>query len=146
MARRVGFVFLVLALTVLVGCSSSTDTSGETQGEGGGEVAVTLDDYVIQPGSSTVSAGEVTFKIENNGATEHEMVVIRSDIDPATIAVEDHVIDEEAEGMTPIGEVEDVQPGDSTDLVLTLEAGEYILVCNLPNHFERGMVTTFTVK
>jgi uncharacterized cupredoxin-like copper-binding protein len=148
--RRSIVAVVALALVALVGCSSNTDgtsdgTSAETQGEGGSDVAVTLDDYAIRPEAATLSAGEVSFKIENVGATEHEMVVILSDIDPATIPVEDHEIDEEASGMTPIGEVEDVQPGASKDLVLTLEPGNYILVCNLPKHFERGMVTTITV-
>jgi uncharacterized cupredoxin-like copper-binding protein len=148
--RRSIVAVVALALFALVGCSSNSDgtsdgTSTETQGEGGGEVAVTLDDYAIRPEAATLPAGEVSFKIENVGATEHEMVVIRSDIDPATIPVEDHEIDEEAPGMTPIGEVEDVQPSASKDLVLTLEPGNYILVCNLPKHFERGMVTTITV-
>ena len=47
--------------------------------------------------------------------------------------------------MNPIGEVEDVQPGESTTLVLTLEPGSYVLLCNLPKHFERGMATEFQV-
>jgi uncharacterized cupredoxin-like copper-binding protein len=47
--------------------------------------------------------------------------------------------------MTPIGEVEDVKPAEAKDLVLTLEPGNYILLCNLPKHFERGMVTKFKV-
>jgi uncharacterized cupredoxin-like copper-binding protein len=130
---------------VLVGCSSN-ETSSAAQGEGGGDVAVTLDDYAIRPEPTTVPAGDVTFHVGNLGATKHEMVVIRTDVDPDTIEVEDHEIDEEAPGMTPIGEVEDVEPGASADLALTLEAGRYIFVCNLPKHFERGMVTTFTVE
>jgi uncharacterized cupredoxin-like copper-binding protein len=137
-------VIVAIGLVALVGCSSN-DTSSEAQGEGGGDVAVTLNDYAIHPEPTTVSAGDVTFHVENAGATKHEMVVIRTDIDPDTIKVEDHEIDEEATGMTPLGEVEDVQPGTSTDLALTLETGRYIFVCNLPKHFERGMVTTFTV-
>jgi uncharacterized cupredoxin-like copper-binding protein len=55
------------------------------------------------------------------------------------------VTDEEAPGMTPIGEVEDVKSGESMDLVLTLEPGRYVLLCNLTRHFEKGMVTEIEV-
>lgn len=138
-------VIMALALLALVACSSKKETSNEPQEEGSGSVAVTLDDYAIRPEVATVPAGEVTFAVENVGATEHEMVVVRTDIDPATIPVVDHAIDEEAPGMTPIGEVEAVQPGASEELVLTLEPGGYLLLCNIEKHFERGMVTTITV-
>ncbi|HEX9122006.1 MAG TPA: cupredoxin domain-containing protein [Actinomycetota bacterium] len=133
-----------LALLALTACGSK-EASSEAEGEGGNNVAVTLDDYAIRPEVTTLSAGEVTFKVSNAGATEHEMVVIRTDLDPADIPFADHEANEEAPGMTPIGEVEEVQPGEAQDLVLTLEPGSYILLCNLPKHFERGMVTKIEV-
>ncbi|MGZ5214560.1 MAG: cupredoxin domain-containing protein [Actinomycetota bacterium] len=133
-----------LALLALTACGSK-GTSSQAASGSGNVVAVTLHDYKIEPAVTTVSAGEVTFTIENVGATEHEMVVIRTDVAIADMAVEGHETNEEAPGMTPIGEVEDVQPGESTDLVLTLESGRYVFLCNLPKHFERGMVTEFEV-
>lgn len=135
-----------LALLALTACGSkgtSSQSAGES--ESGNAVAVTLDDYKITPAVTTLSAGEVTFTVENVGATKHEMVVIRTDVAIADMAIEDHETNEEAPGMTPIGEVEDVQIGESMDLVLTLEAGRYVLLCNLPKHFERGMATEIEV-
>ena len=134
-----------LALLALPACGSDDETSTEAPSTSGNTVAVTLRDYAIEPEVTSVPAGEVTFTIENTGATEHEMVVIQTDVAIADMAVENHETDEEAPGMNPIGEVEDVQPGESTELVLTLEAGNYVFLCNLPKHFERGMATTFTV-
>ncbi len=129
---------LMLALTA---CSSD----GSTEGGEGNRVAVTLADFSIEPSPTSVPAGPVTFAVENVGPAEHEMVVIRSDLAPADIPVEDHEANEEAPGMTPIGEVEDVQAGESTELKLTLESGSYVLLCNIKKHFERGMVTEFEV-
>ncbi len=132
----------VLAMLAFASCGSEEPSkSGE-----GTQVAITLDDYSIEPSPPTVSAGAITFKVDNVGATEHEMVVIRTDVDAADIPVENHEANEEAPGMTPIGEVEDVQPGASTDLKLTLEPGRYLLLCNIAKHFERGMVTEFQVS
>ena len=133
-----------LALLAVTACSSNSTTS-EAPAASGNAVAVTLDDYAIQPAVTTATPGEVTFTIDNAGATEHEMVVIQTDVAIADMAVEKHETDEEAAGMNPIGEVEGVQPGETTSLVLTLTAGNYVFLCNLPNHFERGMATEFQV-
>jgi uncharacterized cupredoxin-like copper-binding protein len=134
-------VLAAIAMTSLVACNSE-EPSEDSQGS---EVATTLHDYRIETSVGSVPAGKVTFTIENVGATEHEMVVIQTDVAIADMAVEGHETDEEAPGMNPIGEVEDVQPGESTTLVVTLEPGRYVLLCNLPKHFERGMATEFEV-
>jgi uncharacterized cupredoxin-like copper-binding protein len=136
--------FIVAAVAALA-LAAAACSSGESAGGGGKKVATTLDDYSITPSVGSVRAGAVTFEVENVGATEHEMVVIRTDLDPADIPVENHEANEEASGMTPVGEVEDVQPGASTELKLTLEPGSYVLLCNIKKHFERGMVTQFEV-
>jgi uncharacterized cupredoxin-like copper-binding protein len=134
-------VLAAIAMTSLVACNSE-EPSKESQGS---LVATTLHDYRIETSVESVPAGKVTFKIENVGATKHEMVVIQTDVAIDDMAVEGHETNEEAPGMNPIGEVEDVQPGESTTLVLTLEPGGYVLLCNLPKHFERGMATEFQV-
>jgi uncharacterized cupredoxin-like copper-binding protein len=133
-----------LTLLALTACGSK-ETPSSTPSESGNAVAVTLAEYEIRPAVTTLSAGEVTFAIENVGATVHEMVVVRTDVAIADMSVEGGVTNEEAQGMTPIGEVEDVESGESTDLVLTLEPGRYVLLCNLPRHFEQGMVTEIEV-
>ena len=134
-------VIAAIAMLVLAACGDG----GSSQGGEGNTVAVTMSDFAIEPSPASVQAGAVTFAVENVGPAVHEMVVIRSDIDPADIPVENHEADEEAPGMTPIGEVEDVEVGEATELKLTLEAGSYILLCNIKKHFERGMVTEFRV-
>jgi len=46
------------------------------------------------------------------------------------------------------GEIEDdeLQPGTSGSLTLTLESGNYILFCNLPGHYGKGQYVGFTVS
>ena len=39
------------------------------------------------------------------------------------------------------GEVPDVEPGAGGKLTVTLPAGKYVLLCNLPGHFAGGMYT-----
>ncbi len=54
-------------------------------------------------------------------------------------------VDEEGEGVTHIDEVEDIAGGSSESLTVKLDAGKYVLICNLPSHYEQGMHTGFTV-
>jgi uncharacterized cupredoxin-like copper-binding protein len=48
-------------------------------------------------------------------------------------------------GLTLLDEVEDVLPGGSASLTLELEAGTYLIICNLPGHYSNGMVAVFEV-
>ena len=56
---------------------------------------------------------------------------------------EENRIDEETAG--DLGEVAELDPGSKGSLTLTLDAGKYLLVCNIPGHFTAGMWTILTV-
>lgn len=49
-------------------------------------------------------------------------------------------------GIELIGEIEDIEGGTSQSLTLGLDAGSYVLICNLPGHYGLGMYTAFTVS
>ncbi len=90
-------------------------------------------------------AGKVTFRVSNTSRDlEHEMVVIRVDNFHAAIPYKDGGVDEEA--MHALGEVSELPPGKSGALTLDLEPGKYLLICNVPGHFEMGMFTHMTVQ
>jgi uncharacterized cupredoxin-like copper-binding protein len=44
-----------------------------------------------------------------------------------------------------LGEAGDLQPNTSTTVELTLSAGSYLLICNLPGHYAAGMVAALNV-
>jgi uncharacterized cupredoxin-like copper-binding protein len=126
-------------------------------GDDGGEgVGVTLSEFAIAVDSGSTSAGEVTFNIENGGAETHEFVVIQTDLAPAELpTVEDGSVSEEGEGMTVEDEVEDLPSGDTAELTVDLDAGSYVLICNIveeeddgtfESHYQEGMRTAFTVE
>jgi uncharacterized cupredoxin-like copper-binding protein len=137
----------ILAALVLVpgACGGDDDDEGSasnvtaTLGGDAGEYAITLD-------KESVPAGEVTFQIANDGEIEHEFEVIKTDVAEDDLPVEQGQADVEAEGGEEVDEVEDLASGDEQDLTVDLEAGMYLLICNLPGHYEQGMVTTFTVE
>ncbi len=126
--------------------------------EGGGEsgdssVDVTLQEFAVVPDSSSAPAGSVTFTITNEGPEdEHEFVVIRTDLDPISLPTnDDGSVNEEGEGIEPVDEVEEIPVGDTQTLTVDLEAGSYVLICNIydedeqESHYQEGMRTAFTV-
>jgi uncharacterized cupredoxin-like copper-binding protein len=135
--RFAGILILgVLLIAALAAC-----------GSGKSSVDVTLTgDYQIQLSSSTANAGEVTFNIENTASDiEHEFVIVKTDLSPSDMPTDDNgdVIEDQVNIVT---EQEAIQPGESSTLVANLEAGHYVLMCNLPGHFMQGMHTEFTVQ
>lgn len=107
-------------------------------------------EWLVQPEPDSVEAGDVTFEVDNQGAEEHELVIIEGD-DPASLPTgTDGSVDEDQLHDLTIGHIEGVQAGDSKSDTFELAEGSYILLCNLVDemgdvHYAEGMVTAFTV-
>ena len=125
--------------------SVSSSPSGAVLAAGG--VGVTLSDFGVVPAESSASAGEITFDIKNDATvTIHEFVVFRSDLAPDLLPTDESGnVDEEGDGVEHIDEVEDIAPGATESLTVTLDPGSYVLICNLPGHYHLGMHAAFTV-
>jgi uncharacterized cupredoxin-like copper-binding protein len=88
-------------------------------------------------------AGKVTFNVDNTGAVEHEMIVVRTDTPAGDLPEKDGRRDVTG-AIGTIG-AKDLQAGASASLTRTMEAGHYALVCALPGHYEAGMYADFNV-
>jgi uncharacterized cupredoxin-like copper-binding protein len=126
-------------------------------GESGGPVAITLQEFAVSADPASVPAGSVTFDVTNDGPDDvHEFVVIATDLGPTELPVDaDGAVEEGGEGMEVVDEIEDIPVGESPTLTVDLEAGNYVLICNIlqeePNgtleaHYAEGMRTGFTVE
>lgn len=126
-------------------------------GGGGTTVAVTLQEFAVLPAQDSAPAGSITFDVENKGPEDtHEFVVIKTDLAPDALpTAEDGSVDETGEGIDEvIGEIEDIAPGSKETLKVDLEAGSYVLICNVVEeegadtlvHYALGMRTGFTVE
>lgn len=142
MRARARMTLAVVPLLLLAGCGG---------GEGGGDESrrdlhlwVALSDYDISPAQGLIGAGRVTFTVQNAGTVEHEMEVFRTDLVASDIPVRDGRIAEDVAGLEEIGEVE-ADPGHADVVTLDLSPGRYLLVCNLPGHFQNGMWTELEV-
>lgn len=146
----VAVALTVLALSVLAACGSDGDSAGSD-----GPIDVKLTEWSITPTRAEAPAGKVTFDMTNDGSVVHEFVVVKTDLAPAQLPVDDDgMFDERGKGLTFLDEVENIDPdGGTAELTVDLKPGKYLLVCNkppvpkdnLPAHWAEKMYTSFTV-
>jgi uncharacterized cupredoxin-like copper-binding protein len=132
-----------LAALLLAACSSAT--AAPPTAAGPATVAVELKTYSVAPNPTTAKTGDITFNVTNAATDQqHEFVVIKSDLAADQLPVgSDSVVEEDA--VTVMDEVEELDPGKTGSVTVNLAAGQYILMCNRPGHYQAGMHTGFTV-
>jgi uncharacterized cupredoxin-like copper-binding protein len=116
-------------------------------------VNVTVQEFAVIPATTSAAAGDVTFTVTNKGPEDtHEFVVISTDLAPPDLPTEANgSVKEKGEGVEPVDEIEDIAVGSTETLTTDLEAGSYVLVCNIydeeeqESHYQQGMYTAFTV-
>jgi uncharacterized cupredoxin-like copper-binding protein len=115
-------------------------------GDDGG-IGITESDFKVVPAESSAAAGELTFDVHNDAEQTHEFVIFKTDLAPDQLPTNaDGDVDEEGEGVQHIDEIEDITGGSDKSLTVTLDAGNYVLICNLPGHYSQGMHAAFTVN
>jgi uncharacterized cupredoxin-like copper-binding protein len=97
--------------------------------------------FAITPTLHRSASGRVHFVVRNDGMMKHEFVVIRLRAGETTLPVKNG----KASEAGWVGETGDMAAGTSKLLTLRLAPGRYVLMCNLPGHYEAGMHTPFTV-
>lgn len=117
------------------------------EGEGGGTLHVSLNEWSITPAHGVgfeVEAGEMVFEIHNDGVAPHDVKVIKTDLAPDALPITDGVVDQEAAGEV-IGGVDPIPSGDIYVEPYNLDAGNYVIICTIPGHYQQGMTAELTV-
>src|SRR5215204_4753955 len=157
--RRFLAVLSIIAFTIsacATGQPSSSPTAASpspTTAGGATTVQVTLQEWAVVPASTSATAGAVTFQVTNTGPEDvHEFVVLKTDLDPAALPTDANgAVTEDTTGITVIDEIEDIPIGQVQELAVTLEAGKYVLLCNIYDetekeaHYKMGMRIAFDV-
>lgn len=121
-----------MAMPDNLGFAMGDDTSGATMG--------------VELSQESVPAGAVRFVVTNDSKdTIHEMIIspVPADGSELPYVADEMRVDEDAAGH--LGEVAELDPGASGELVLTLKPGKYIAFCNIPGHYMAGMWALLTV-
>jgi uncharacterized cupredoxin-like copper-binding protein len=135
---------------IAAGCGSSDDTTrAETTAGGGGKtVEIKMGDFFFDPKDASAQSGPTVIEAPNEGAVEHELVVFKTNMDPAKLPTEANgEVDEEKmdEIAEEAGEIADVEAGETKSENFKLSPGKYVMFCNLPGHYAQGMYGTITV-
>ena len=146
--------FLATLALVAAACGGNGDddegaaANGDTQNGAMAEatVDVELTEFMVTPSTESSSAGSIQFDVENVGGIPHEFLVIETDLDPEDLPVSGSTVDEEAEDLTVVGEIEQFGPGTTESVTVDLSPGSHVLICNVPGHYESGMTVGFTVE
>jgi uncharacterized cupredoxin-like copper-binding protein len=140
------FVAILAIAASAAGCgpAASSSVASSVPPAAAGSIAVELSEWKVVPAAATAAAGEVVFAVANKGTTIHEFVVVKTDLKADALPVADNKIDEST--LTPVDEIEDIAAGATPSLTVTLDAGHYVLLCNIETHYEQGMQADFDVN
>ena len=147
--RAAAVSVLLIAGLLAAGCGgddSATSTEAQTTGGDQG-VRIAMGEFFFDPENGSAKAGSTTISAPNEGSAEHELVLFKTNLDPAGLPttsngeVDEEKLDAQAE---EVGEIE-VEPGETAEASFDLEPGAYVMFCNLPAHYAQGMHGTLTV-
>jgi plastocyanin len=138
--RRPCILALLLALAALAiaaGCGGGDDEDEDTAATtttevgGGGAQTVTMTEFEFDPNDLTASQGD-KITADNTRSSVHNLT-IEEGPDPEQASKE-------------LAGTPDVSAGDSAELTVDVDPGEYSIVCTIGNHRELGMVGTIKVE
>ena len=113
-------------MLVLAGCGGDDQPRRTVTAPAGGELRVVAEEYSFDPAGVVVRGpGELRLRLRNEGSLAHNLKLMR---------------DGRVVGGTPT-----FPGGESRSARLTLEPGEYELVCTVGDHAELGMKGTLRV-
>lgn len=115
----------ILGSALISACGAAPAASGPAASVPPGTIVVTTTEYAFAPAALTAPAGAVTFRVTNSGNETHEFEIFK--------------------GETVVDEVEDIIPGITRELKVTMEPGDYTFICALNGHDALGMKGTLTI-
>jgi len=108
---------------------TATPTTGTSSSGGSGQAnTATLNEWSVTLNPADVSAGNVTFTVNNDGQFTHDLVILDSS------------------GTKVAGTDKFAKAQGPQTLQADLKPGTYTFLCDIPGHSQKGMKTEVTVK
>jgi uncharacterized cupredoxin-like copper-binding protein len=148
---------LPLAVILVLAAAGAGCGGGDDDGNAGGTkqdttaaqspapsnaLTIRMSEFAFEPKDAEAKAGKVTITAPNDGKVVHELVLLKTDADPADLPTKKGEVEE----STSVGEIADVEAGARKKGTFDLKPGKYAMVCALPGHYEGGMYGSLTVK
>ena len=112
------------------------------------DVTASVGEWAVHAAAQKAAAGDVTFTVENKGTIQHEFLVVKNTYGPGRIPIveADKRFNEEDPGITVVDEIPEWAAGETKTLTLKLAPGKYELLCNIEEHYGKGMWIPFLVE
>lgn len=154
--KRLTLMSLAAAAALAAGCGSSDDPATPAAAPAstaapaaaaptmatGGKLALTAKDFSFSAETVEADAGKLEIDLDNMGSSPHELVLLKSTADPASLKVSGGRVAEDAS----VGEIGEIDGGAKGSHTFDLKPGKYVFVCNIPGHYADGMRGELTVK
>ena len=127
-------------------CSADTDDAEPTATASETTVNVSLTEFVVEPSADTVSAGAFTFNVTSDSTIFHNLRVIATDLAPDALPTDDATFSADEELLDVVAGSDALDPGEQETLTVGLAAGNYVLICNIPGHYEGSITTAFRLE
>jgi uncharacterized cupredoxin-like copper-binding protein len=113
-----------------------------------GAINVTLHDspFHVTDDPASAPAGSVTFSVTNTGSIIHNFRVIKTELDPAKLPIDSSGFQVDETQVDVVKQGKELDPKASETVTAQLQAGKYVLICNIASHYQSGMHTAFTVQ
>lgn len=118
---------LVLAATLsFTACGSEDQEEGTPPASAGQTIEISATDFAFDPPTIPLEgAGEYTFRLTNDGGTAHALEIEGAGIEEAT--------------------TDTIGPGETAEVTVELQDGEYEMYCPVGGHRDMGMEGTLVV-
>jgi iron uptake system component EfeO len=117
----------LMGAPLLTGCTDNAPSAGARDDTDGRALTVAATDTACTVSATTAPSGNLNFSVRNEGAMVTEFYLLAED------------------GLRIVGEVENIGPGLSRDLVLTAAPGKYFTACK-PGMIGDGIRAPFSVS
>jgi uncharacterized cupredoxin-like copper-binding protein len=107
-------------------------------------LVVDLHDNAIRTSVTTLPAGRMVIGVRNLGTVVHELEIFRTDAPVDALPVDEGAHTAEVEGL--VKEIEDIPAGRQLTTTVNFRPGKYVLICNVPLHYQLGMRAALTVN
>ena len=143
LARRGVAMGWVAAVSMVVGAACAGTTTPPPTVDA---LHIRLSDFSVGLDTHHVAAGPTRIDVSNAGPTEHEIVIVRTPLKPAQMALNSSGIRLEEDQLQKILDIGGVDMGARATRTIDLAPGHYVAFCNLPGHFLGLMYSEFVVS
>jgi uncharacterized cupredoxin-like copper-binding protein len=118
-------------------------------------MTVILQDFRVHLNTTQAKAGRLTLEAVNEGMSTHELVILKTDLNPAALPRKEakhnqgilagYLVNEDDARIETIDEIEEFPAGTTQKKTVSLDPGHYVLFCNIPGHYDKGMFSSLTI-